>query len=133
MKAKWIILLLLLATNVSAQDCTNDGEYSWTTCYGLEHGIIELATIKGVDLLEEPLGLPNHASRIAGGAACTAFIVREWRLSGGPFHDADRALDWIVPCAIGILYDPGRDRQIGFTNSIGGKPVDVGLVFSLDF
>ncbi|MCP3888105.1 MAG: hypothetical protein GY702_04415, partial [Desulfobulbaceae bacterium] len=70
MNVKWIILILMLATNVSAQDCTYGGEYSWTTCYGLENAIIEVATIKGVDMIEEPLGLPNETSRIAGAAAC---------------------------------------------------------------
>ncbi len=133
MNVKWIILILMLATNVSAQDCTYNGEYSWTTCYGLEHAIIEVAIIKGVDMIEEPLGLPNKTSRIAGAAACVAFVYREIRGGGGPFHNLDQALDWIVPCTIGALYDPGSNRQIGFTNFIGGVPVEIGVVFSLDF
>ncbi len=133
MKVKWIIPLLLAATSVSAQDCTNDGEYSWTTCYGLEHGVIEFAIIKGVDMVEEPLGLPNKTSRIAGYTACGAFFFRELDGGGGPFHNVDQALDWIVPCAIGAFYDPGKNRQIAITNVLGGEPVEVGVVFSLDF
>ncbi len=123
----------MLATNVSASDCTYDGEYSWTTCYGLEHAIIEAAIIKGVDMIEKPLGLANETSRIAGAIACVGFIYREMQGSGGPFQDPDRAFDWIVPCTIGALYDPGRDRQIILTNFMGGEPVEFGIIFSQDF
>ena len=48
-------------------------------------------------------------------------------------NDADQALDWIVPCAIGLFYDPGKNRQISITKSIGGEPVEFGGLFSLDF
>jgi hypothetical protein len=136
MKTKWIIplfLVLLAATSVSAEDCTYGGKYSWTTCYGLEHAVIEAAIIKGVDMLEEPLGLPNATSRVAGAAACAAFFYREVKDGGTPFEDVDRTLDWLVPCAIGVFYDPGSNRQIGITNFIGGQPVKVGVVFSLEF
>lgn len=133
MKAGWIIPMLLLATNVWAEDCTYGGKYRWTTCYGLEHAVIETVTIKAIDMIEEPLGLPNDASRIAGAVACAAFIYREMDNAGGPYQDADSALDWLVPCTIGLLYDPGLNRQIRITNSLGGRHVELGILFSLDF
>jgi len=135
MKFKGLVLgCCMLAPAFAAADCTHGGKYEWYTCYGIEHTIIEAVAIKFIDHIEEPLGLPAKSSNVAGWVGCGGFIYRETQGPGNLFSNADRALDWIAPCAVALFYDPGENdenqkHQLRLTNFIDNRPVSLGVTW----
>jgi len=89
------IILLLFTSNVLAEDCTNDGEYHWSTCYGLQHAIITVGAVSLAGAIHEKAKKPVAA------IACGTFIALELHGDGGLFMDTDRFMDWALPCTIG--------------------------------
>lgn len=100
---KFVVLFLLvcLVANVQA-DCTKDGQFHWSTCYGLQHGAIQLGAMGIAGLLEDRLDLPEATSDVVGGIGCAGFIYHETKGQGNLFHNADRFMDWAVPCGIAL-------------------------------
>lgn len=92
-------LLLLIASCAHAIDwdeCTHDGKYAKSTCYGIEHGVyaaIGVGVFTAIDARMAP---------IAAAGACGIAMLREGNGPGSMFENADRVFDWVVPCAVGL-------------------------------
>lgn len=119
------IVLLLVAATIVRADCTNDGEYSALSCYGIEHGLIQFGVMTGVEVLEHFTGAPDWSSTAAGAVSCGVFIAREINNEDGPFESTDAILDWAVPCGMELLYDPKTVTRFFYA------PVDEGAVVGI--
>lgn len=97
---KHIIGALLLifssaAFSVDWDSCTHDGKYSKFTCYGVQHGVY--AAI-GVGLFT---AMDPRLAPVAAAGGCGIALIHESNGPGNLFKDADRIMDWVVPCAVG--------------------------------
>lgn len=91
-----IILLVLssLAYAFDWDDCTRDGKFSKTTCYGVEHGVIAAAVVGAATAIDARAALP------VGVGTCAVFFAREATSVSGAFGSADDILDWVTPCVV---------------------------------
>lgn len=108
-----VCLFIIIATwahLARADDCTHDGEYSKFTCYGIQHGAIAAVVVGAMTAADRQLALP-----VAIGT-CGVFVLKELDGQGGLFDSADRAFDWITPCAVGgfIAYKWGDQSWVPF-------------------
>lgn len=75
-------------------DCTRDGKFSKSTCYGIEHGLIAGVVVGSATAIDRRLALPF------GAGACVGFFIREAVSVSGAFGSPDDIFDWVTPCAV---------------------------------